>query len=102
MQTISVNVLRIKQRSAMIPPAISLVALAFVLVHAGIFGIVREADEGTAAHVFQILMVAQLPVVVYFAFKWLPRQPRQSLKILARRQARGSSLLWQSIGSRGC
>jgi hypothetical protein len=73
----------IRQPSALIPLAMSFAALALVLVHAAIFGVVHGADEGTAAHVFQILMAAQLPVVAYFAFKWLPKQPRQSLKILA-------------------
>jgi hypothetical protein len=83
MKTKSVDISLIKQPSALIPPAMSLAALALVLVHAAIFGVVHEADEGTAAHVFQILMVAQIPVVAYFAFKYLPRQARQSLKILA-------------------
>jgi hypothetical protein len=54
-----------------------------VLGHAVIFGIVHEADEGTAAHIFQLLMVVQLPIIAYFALKWLPRAPRQALQILA-------------------
>jgi len=52
----------------------SLVALTVVLVHVAIFGVVHELDEGTAAHVFQILLAAQLPAVAYFVFKHLPRQ----------------------------
>jgi hypothetical protein len=28
-------------------------------------------------------MVAQLPIAGYFAVKWLPRQPKQSLMVLA-------------------
>jgi len=47
------------------------------------FGVVHEADEGTAAHIFQILMVAQVPVVAFFAINWLPRTPRQALNVLA-------------------
>ena len=81
--TLSVHASPIKQPSALLPLAMSLAALALVLGHAAIFGVVREADEGTAAHVFQILMIAQLPVVAYFALKWLPRQPKQSLQVLA-------------------
>ena len=53
------NVPSIRQPSAFLPLAMSLVALTMVLVHAAIFGIVHEADEGTAAHIFQILMVAR-------------------------------------------
>jgi len=77
------NVPSMKQPSALLPLAMSLVALTLVLVHAAIFGIVHEADEGTAAHIFQLLMAAQLPVVAFFAIKWLPRARRQTLKILA-------------------
>jgi hypothetical protein len=61
----------------------SLVALAIVVIHVAIFGAVREADEGTAAHFFQLLMIAQVPIIAFFAIKWLPRTPRQALRILA-------------------
>jgi len=54
-----------------------------VLVHYARFGIVHGADEGTSAHLFQILMAAQVPVVAFFAIKWLPRAPRQALQVLA-------------------
>ena len=77
------NISLIKQPSAWLPLAMSLAALILVLGHAAIFGVVHEADEGTAAHVWQILMAAQLPVVAYFIFKWLPRRPRESLQVLA-------------------
>jgi hypothetical protein len=56
----------------------SLAALAMVLGHAAIFGIFHEADEGAAAHIFQLLMAEQIPVVAFFATKWLPRTPRQT------------------------
>ena len=73
----------IKQLSALLPLAMSLAALTLVLGHAAVFGIVHEADEGTAAHIWQILMAAQLPIVAYFILKWLPRRPRESLQVLA-------------------
>ena len=72
-----------KQPSAFLPVTMSFAALAMVLVHVAVFGVVREADEGTAAHIFQLLMVAQVPIVAFFAIKWLPRTPRQSLLVLA-------------------
>ncbi len=72
-----------KQPSASLPIAMSLTALALVLGHAAMFGIVHETDEGTAAHIFQLLMVAQLPVIAFFAIKWLPKLPSPTLKILA-------------------
>jgi hypothetical protein len=78
----------IKQPSAYIPVAISLTAFAIVifkvlgdLVTHG--AIIREADEGIAAHVWQLLMVGQLPVLGFFAIKWLPQAPRPALSILA-------------------
>jgi hypothetical protein len=54
-----------------------------VLGHVAIYGIVREADEGAAAHLWQILMAGQIPVVAFFAIKWLTRAPKQALYILA-------------------
>jgi hypothetical protein len=63
------NVPTMKQPSAFLPLAMSLAALLMVLGHAAIFGVVHEADEGTAAHVFQLLMAAQVPVVAFFAIK---------------------------------
>ena len=73
----------IKQLSAWLPLAMSLAALTLILGHAAVYGIVHEADEGNAGHVWQILMAAQLPIVAYFILKWLPRRPRESLQVLA-------------------
>ena len=72
-----------KQPSAFLPLTMSFGALAMVLAHVAIFGVVHEADEGTAAHIFQLLMIAQVPIVAFFAIKWVPRTPRQALIILA-------------------
>jgi len=78
-----------KQPSAFLPLAMSLAALALVLGHAAIFGVVHEADEGAAAHIFQLLMAAQIPLVAFFAIKWLPRAPRPALLVLALQAAAG-------------
>jgi hypothetical protein len=77
------NVSRMNQPSALLPIAMSVSALALVLGHVAIFGVVHEADEGTAAHLWQLLMAGQVPVVAYFALKWLPRAPGQALRVLA-------------------
>ncbi len=77
------NVSPMKQPSAWLPMAMSLAAFALVLVHVGRYGPGPEADEGTSAHLFHILIVAQVPLVGYFAVKWLPRAPRQALCVLA-------------------
>ena len=72
----------LKQPSAWIPFVMSLAALALLLGYVAIFGIVHHEDEGAPARMFQLIMVAQLPIVAYFAIKWLPRKPKQSLLIL--------------------
>ena len=77
------NISTMEKPSAWIPLAMSLAALALVLGHVAMFGAVREADEGTAAHLWQLLMAGQLPVLLFFAIKWLPRAPRQTLYVLA-------------------
>jgi hypothetical protein len=72
-----------RQPSAFLPMAMSLTALAVVLGSVAIFGVPHESDEGAAAHIFQLLMAGQMPVLLFFAIKWLPRAPRQTLFVLA-------------------
>ena len=57
------------------------------------FGAAREADEGATAHIFQLLLLVQLPIVAFFAIKWLRRFPRQSLLVLALQAAAGLAAL---------
>jgi len=76
----------LKQPSAWIPLVMSLVALTMILGYVAIFGITNGTgggDEGAPAHIFQLIMVAQLPITAYFAFKWLPKRPIQALIVLA-------------------
>ena len=73
----------IRHPSAFLPVAMSIAALALVLGHVALSGAAHEADEGATAHIFQLLIVAQLPLVAFFAIKWLPRIPRTSLWVLA-------------------
>jgi MFS superfamily sulfate permease-like transporter len=73
----------LKRPSAFLPIVMSCAALALVLGHVALYGIVHEADEGTPAHLFQLLMAAQVPVILFFAVRWLPRAPKQALLVLA-------------------
>lgn len=73
----------VKHPSAWLPMGMSLAALAVVLVQVVAFGIARQADEGAAAHLWQILMMAQLPIIAFFAIKWLPRLPGPATGVLA-------------------
>lgn len=68
---------------AYLPLAMSLAALAVVIAHLAAFGVARQADEGAAAHFWQLLMAGQIPFLAFFAIKWLPRAPKQTLSVLA-------------------
>jgi hypothetical protein len=85
----------IKRPSAFLPIVMSLTALAIVLGDIALYGIVRQADEGSAAHLFQLLIAGQIPIVAFFAVKWLPRAPRQALQVLALQA--GAALLPMSL-----
>jgi hypothetical protein len=61
----------------------SLVALLLVLFHIALYGAVREADEGTVAHLWQLLMVLQLPIIAFFAIRRLPQHRSSAFAVLA-------------------
>jgi hypothetical protein len=61
----------------------SLAALTAVIVHIVMVGTAPEPDEGAGAHIRQILMGGQLPIIAPFAIKWIPRAPGPALGILA-------------------
>ena len=73
----------LRHPSAWLPIALSLAGIGLVLMHLARYGITHDTDEGTSAHLFQILMVLQVPIGGYFAVKWLPEAPAPALRILA-------------------
>ena len=73
----------IRKPSAFLPVAMSMIALAIVVVHIIMSGTARQADEGTAAHLWQLLMATQIPIVAFFAIRWVPQSPRSALPVLA-------------------
>jgi hypothetical protein len=77
------NVSLIKQPSALLPMAMSLAALALVLSHVAIYGVVHEADEGAPPISGNCSLLDRWPVVGYFALKWLPQAPGKALRVLA-------------------
>lgn len=72
-----------RKPSALLPMAMSLAALGVVIAQIAVDGIARQTDEGAAAHSWQLLMTMQLPLLIIFAFKWLPKAPRQTLGVIA-------------------
>ena len=73
----------LKHPSAFLPLAMSLGAFATVLIFVALHGTAPQADEGAAAHIWQLLMAAQVPIVLFFAIRWVPQSPRQAMPILA-------------------
>jgi hypothetical protein len=73
----------VRHPSALAPIAMSLMAVGVILVHIVFYGTARQADEGPAAHLWQMLMAGQLPILVVFVIQWLPRAPRQALGVMA-------------------
>ena len=69
--------------SAFVPVFLGLGALALVLGYAAAFGTAPQPDEGTAAHVWQLVMAADVLLIALFALRWLPASPREALAVLA-------------------
>ncbi len=68
--------------SAILPVLMSLAALALVGTYLLINGVKRQADEGATAHIFQILVVAQIPVIGFFVLRWIRSNPLTCLIML--------------------
>ena len=71
-----------RRPSAWIPIAMSIAALTTIAVHIAIAGTAPQPDEGSAAHIWQLLMAGQIPVAMFNAITWLPRSPRSTLRIV--------------------
>jgi hypothetical protein len=77
----------IARPSGFIPVIMSCAALYVVLQHLVFYGAgppvhVGRPDEGPEAHIWQIMMAGQLPIVVYFAIRWLRSDRRGTLSVL--------------------
>jgi Hypoxia induced protein conserved region len=77
------NAALLKRPSGFMPLAMSAFALALVIGYVAMFGTEPQEDEGTAAHLFQLTMAAQVLVIAYFTLRWLPTAPRQGVVVLA-------------------
>jgi hypothetical protein len=68
--------------TAWLPIAMSLGALMTIGIHIAVAGTAPQPDEGTAAHIWQLLMAGQIPIVMFNAIRWLPQSPRPAVGIL--------------------
>jgi hypothetical protein len=66
-----------------LPVAMSLGALAVIVWFVAVHGVVHQPDEGAQAHLWQLLVAGQLPLMAYFAVRWLPIARRPALVVLA-------------------
>ncbi|MEO7192725.1 MAG: hypothetical protein ABI051_16880 [Vicinamibacterales bacterium] len=69
--------------SGFAPVAMSAAALAMIAGHMLNSGVAPQSDEGTAAHLWQLLMACQLPLVALFPFRWIPQHGRSAIAISA-------------------
>ena len=73
-----------RRPSAWLPLSMSLSALTMVVVSLAIGlaqggKVTRDPDEGAIAHIWQLLMTVQMPIVLFFAIKWLRRSGSSTL-----------------------
>jgi hypothetical protein len=72
-----------RRPSGFVPLLMSMTALAIVLWTLATAGPVRQADEGAAAHLFQLLIVGEVPLLAFFLWRWLRQDARAALTLLA-------------------
>jgi len=91
-QSSNMSVSAFRAPSAWVPLALAACALAMlggylvtgphapnIVVENG----VPRQDEGVVAHLWQLLMLAQLVAIAVFLARWLPKAPRQATAMLA-------------------
>lgn len=75
----------LKKPSAWLPIAFSFAILLMELWAVMTYGVAsaqRDKDEGVLAHLFQIWLVLEIPMILYFATRWLQENPRKAFLIL--------------------
>jgi hypothetical protein len=72
-----------RQPTGFMPVAMSLGALAMIAWFVAVHGVVHQADESAQARLWQVLVAGQVPLIAYFALRWLPRAMRPALAVLA-------------------
>ena len=73
----------LKHPSALVPIGLAAAALTIPYILVLIFGPDPTGDEGVGAHSWQLLMLLQVPAILFFLAKWAPEQPKQAAIVLA-------------------
>jgi hypothetical protein len=69
--------------SAWLPLAMSGAAIVVLAAQLLLVGTRHEADEGAAAHLWQLLMVGQVPLIIWFLARRVPLGLRNAMPVLA-------------------
>ncbi len=76
-------ILLLRKPSAYLPIVMSLMGMTLALCVVAVYGsAARQPDEGAAAHLFQLLIVVQAPILGFFALKWLSHDRLAALSIM--------------------
>jgi hypothetical protein len=73
----------LRQPTGFLPIVMSVGALAMVAWFVALHGVVHQPDEGAQAHLWQLLVAGQVPLVAFFAVRWVPSAGRAALVVLA-------------------
>ncbi len=68
--------------SALVPIGLAVSALTLPYLLVLVFGPDPTGDEGVGAHSWQLLMLLQIPAILFFLARWAPEQPRQAMIVL--------------------
>ena len=72
--------------SAVVPVKMSLgalcLALAVLVFRVATHGARLEVAEDVVDHLYQLLVIAQLPVIAFFLYRWLRRAPTRALTVV--------------------
>ena len=68
---------------ALLPLAMTIAVVIAGLLEGLRTGFARQPDEGTAAHLFQILLPLEIPIILAFAVTQLERRPTWTRSIIA-------------------
>jgi hypothetical protein len=72
----------LRQPTGYLPVAMSIGAFAMIVWYVAVHGVVHQPDEGAQAHLWQLLVAGQIPLIAYFALKWLPIATRPAFIVL--------------------
>ncbi len=72
-----------RKPSSFVPLLCSFAAFATVIVALLSSTGTRQSDEGAAAHIFQLLIVAQIPMLAFCGLRWARKPTWAALSVLA-------------------